>query len=112
MWVDAAPWLLKWNAGSWPAPPVQDANSGGWGAADTFGAAECEACCQLLLPPLLPVLRSGPVGSATVACESCGELSRPPPLACEAPVSTGSVAPIALAEAECDGCELPWPNVA
>ena len=100
MRVEGAPWFLKWNAGSWPAPLVQDANSAGWAGADTFGAAECEACCKLLLPLLLPVAGSGPAGSATADFEACGEQSGRLHYRVR-PVSTGSAAPIALADAEC-----------
>ena len=83
MGLEGTPWFLKWNAGSCSAPPVQDANSTGWAGADAFGAAEGEAC-ELPCPALLP-------GTS--------------------PVSTGSAAPIELADAECDGGEWPWPDV-
>ena len=109
--VEGAPWFSKWNAGSWPAPPVQDANSTGWAAADVFAEAECEACWELLWLALLPgsEVRSRWLGDGGVRGVLRVAVAR---------AITGCVAsfdrlaaPIALADAECDGCEWPWPGV-
>ena len=52
--------------------------------ADAFAAAEFESCCELAWPPLLPGASAG---------------------------STGSAAPVVLADAEYEGYEGPWPDV-
>ena len=62
MGVDVATWFSKRNAGSWTVPSVQATRIQlAGGPLIRSNPAEREACCQLLLPPLLPVLRSGPV---------------------------------------------------
>ena len=107
---------MKWNAGSWPAPPVPHAGSAGWGvAADAFAEAECEACGELPWPPPLPGATPGSTGSAAsivladAECEEC-ELLWPTPLPDVTSGSANSPAANAFAEAECEACgELPWP---
>src|SRR5215207_8283915 len=65
-----------------PCPAVTPSSVGSL-AADAFAAAEFEACCALPWPALLP-------GAPAV--------------------STGSAAPIVLADAECAGGDWPWPG--
>ena len=71
------------DGGEWPWP---DATPGSVGslAADAFAAAEFEACCELPGPALLPGASS---------------------------VSAGPAVSVALADAECDEGEWPWPGV-
>jgi len=106
MEVGGSAWFLKWNAGSWPAPPVQDANSTGWAAADALAAAEFEACCALPWPALLPGALPLPTGSAAPVALAEADWAECSELLCPsvAPCSVGSLAADALAAAELEAC--------
>src|SRR4051794_36301754 len=111
--MEGVAWILKWNAGSWLAPPLSEAASAGWAVADAFKAADCEACFELAwsaLPGVAPgsVISEAAGVFAAAKFDACGSVPCPTPPPGMTPGLASSVA-AAFADADSDACsELAW----